>query len=342
MSGGGGEGVGSEEENNSLYEMVQAYMIENEKLRRDTAELTHSRDKVTHQLQDLAQENVRLVKKLEQFEAVFLVMQHNNSNSNNSSPGGSKSHPATQRSSLNAQQINGLGATLSRPAMAAQLNSDQQIIRRNAGLPPVMSNRGVPNGFTSPRANALNKDQGPRSPDRKSTQTNNPSQQSTGSRNSLQTNTNQTTNRHHQQQQQPRSHPVTVRGSNSTNQNGERNSDSGIFSDDENDARRLQNRNNRMNNAGGSNSIQSFNRNIRQPPTNASVHSTSQNISQKSSVFPQKTSTPKVNVVHKPGSSFSNSDTSELAQINEKLLKDIQSLDSEIEFYTQRVKKPRK
>ena len=146
-----------------------------------------------------------------------------------------------------------------------------------------MSNRGVPNGFTSPRANALNKDQGPRSPDRKSTQTNNPSQQSTGSRNSLQTNTNQTTNRHHQQQQQPRSHPVTVRGSNSTNQNGERNSDSGIFSDDENDARRLQNRNNRMNNAGGSNSIQSFNRNIRQPPTNASVHSTSQNISQKSS-----------------------------------------------------------
>ena len=146
-----------------------------------------------------------------------------------------------------------------------------------------MSNRGVPNGFTSPRANALNKDQGPRSPDRKSTQTNNPSQKSTGSRNSLQTNTNQTTNRHHHQQQQPRSQPVTVRGSNSTNQNGERNSDSGIFSDDENDARRLQNRNNRMNNAGGSNSIQSFNRNIRQPPTNASVHSTSQNISQKSS-----------------------------------------------------------
>ncbi len=32
----------------------------------------------------------------------------------------------------------------------------------------------------------------------------------------------------------------------------------------------------------------------------------------------------------------------DLAQINEKLLKDIQSLDSEIELYQQRVKKPRK
>ena len=40
-----------EKEDSSLYEMVQAYMIENEKLRRDTSELTHGRDKLTHQLQ---------------------------------------------------------------------------------------------------------------------------------------------------------------------------------------------------------------------------------------------------------------------------------------------------
>ncbi|XP_063713738.1 uncharacterized protein LOC134841636 [Symsagittifera roscoffensis] len=308
------------DESASLYEMVQAYMIENEQLRRDATELTHSRDKATHQLQDLAQENMRLVKKLEQFEAVFVALQ-NNMNSNGSSS-------STNRGSNSNSNSN--HASLHKPAMAGLLNQNQQTTRKNGGLPPVVSNKGVPNGLTSPRSTVAKLSS--KSPERKL-----PSSQ----RQQATTSTSSQQSSYATGGKSPQSvtnHPGSFRASKArggaNQQKGERNWDSGVFSEDEqqqSEHSRRHKMNNRMgagsNGATAAPSVQ-----------NSRTKQSNGNFAQQSNGSPRKTLSQSQNA----RGSQQNSETNELAQINQRLLKDIQSLDSEIEFYQQQVKKPRK
>ncbi len=98
---------------------------------------------------------------------------------------------------------------------------------RKVGLPPVNSNKGVPNGLTSPRRQMEG-----RSPDRQTGAKQTQSQQ--GTRNSI----------------KQGSHSVTYRSTDIRN-GTERNSDSGVFSDDDSEHRRMMEKINR----GGASSL---------------------------------------------------------------------------------------
>eukprot|EP00057_Strongylocentrotus_purpuratus_P011081 XP_011665555.1 PREDICTED: kinesin-like protein BC2 isoform X2 [Strongylocentrotus purpuratus] len=180
--GGGGRGGGQKEPapgqrdsntqpksaaDNSLYEMLQEYMVENETLRSENSDLHSVKEKSRRDQNSVARENDRLLKKLEELERVFTTSPYSLPSTFNSrtssgqsigmrgnnqpSPLGQLQHQSpplkTQQRSPQGQQSNGLNTHQS---SLDRRRSDGSPWRLQSGeLPPVDSLKGIPDNYRS-------------------------------------------------------------------------------------------------------------------------------------------------------------------------------------------------
>ncbi|XP_022095789.1 kinesin heavy chain-like [Acanthaster planci] len=115
----------------SLYEMLQEYMVENEKLRSENSDLHNVRQRAMTEHEHLSKENDKLLTKLDQLERVFAA----------SPISMSRTVSGISSSPFSGQQHK---RSLSQHSSGSTPSSQGQ----HAGqLPPVDSKRGVPNGY---------------------------------------------------------------------------------------------------------------------------------------------------------------------------------------------------
>ncbi|XP_038074712.1 kinesin-II 85 kDa subunit-like isoform X2 [Patiria miniata] len=162
----------------SLYEMLQEYMVENEKLRSENSDLSNVRERAMSEHQHLSKENDKLLTKLDQLERVFAAspvsmsrtvsgVSSSDQHSRSLSQYSSSSTPSSQQG---GQRAGSQGSSLlqspdwqqgSRAAGSGSGGSGG--IDRHSGnqdqtgpLPPVDSKRGVPNGYRAPKSHPYN------------------------------------------------------------------------------------------------------------------------------------------------------------------------------------------
>ncbi|XP_072164401.1 uncharacterized protein [Diadema setosum] len=154
---------------NSLYEMLQEYMVENETLRSENSDLHSVKEKARRDHDVVARENDRLLKKLEDLERVFTASPYSLPSSFNSrtSSGQSTSlrvlnnnqplplgqaHPLAHHSPPNKSQHPSQGRS---PPGSLQNSLDKRHShggsswRQSGELPPVDSVKGIPDGYRS-------------------------------------------------------------------------------------------------------------------------------------------------------------------------------------------------
>ncbi|XP_071502620.1 uncharacterized protein [Diadema antillarum] len=154
---------------NSLYEMLQEYMVENETLRSENSDLHSVKEKARRDHDVVARENDRLLKKLEDLERVFTASPYSLPSSFNSrtSSGQSTSlrvlnnnqplplgqaHPLAHHSPPTKSQQPSQGRS---PPGSLQNSLDKRHShggsswRQSGELPPVDSVKGIPDGYRS-------------------------------------------------------------------------------------------------------------------------------------------------------------------------------------------------